>query len=326
MSRWGLVLDPVFERHDTGPGHPERPARVQAIGRSLEAVGLVRCFERVALEEADDALLELVHDAAHVRRVERAVSRGERLLDAMDTTIGPESARVARLAAGSLVALCRRTARGELAGGFAAIRPPGHHAERDLAMGFCLFNNVAIAARYLRENEGIERVLIVDWDVHHGNGTQHVFEEDGSVFYFSLHQSPLYPGTGGREERGRGAGEGATRNCPLRPGTGDAGFLGALREELVPEAERFRPEFVLISAGFDAHRADPLAQLEVTTAAYAEATRIVRDVARRHAGGRLVSALEGGYDLEALSSSVVAHLRALGERPQAGSGPDPDRS
>ena len=311
MSRPGLVLDPVFERHDTGPGHPERPARLQAIRRAVEAAGLETSFERVAPEPAADSLLELAHDAEHVLRVERAASGGARLLDAMDTTICPESARVARLAAGSLVALCRRTARGELSGGFAAIRPPGHHAERDLAMGFCLFNNIAVAARYLREREGIERVLIVDWDVHHGNGTQHILDEDASVFYFSLHQSPLYPGSGSRAERGRGAGEGATLNCPLPPGTGDEGFLGALRDELCPAAERFRPDFVLISAGFDAHRADPLAQLEVSTSAYAEATRIVRELARRHAGGRLVSALEGGYDLDALGLSVVEHLREL---------------
>ena len=246
-----------------------------------------------------------------MRRVEAAVAGGERLLDSMDTAICPESARVARLAVGSLVALCRRTVRGELAGGFAAIRPPGHHAERDLAMGFCLFDNVAIAARYLQEREGLERVLIVDWDVHHGNGTQHLFEDDPSVFFFSLHQWPLYPGTGARDERGRGAGLGATLNCPLPPGTGDAGFLAALTDDLVPAAERFRPQFVLLSAGFDAHRADPLAQLEVTTQAYGEATRIVREIARRHAEGRFVSTLEGGYDLDALGGSVVEHLRVL---------------
>ena len=311
MARPGLVLDATFERHDTGPGHPERPARLQSIRRSIEAAGLLERFELVAPEPADDALLTLCHDAGYIRRVEAAVARGERLLDSMDTAICSESAAVARLAAGSLVALCRRTMRGELAGGFAAIRPPGHHAEHDLAMGFCLFNNVAIAARYLREREGLERVLIVDWDVHHGNGTQHLFEDDPTVFFFSLHQWPLYPGTGAREERGRGAGVGATLNCPLPPGTGDEGFLAALANELVPAAERFRPQFVLLSAGFDAHGADALAQLEVTTPAYAEGTRVVRELAQRHAGGRLVSTLEGGYDLNALGASVVEHLRVL---------------
>jgi len=182
-------------------------------------------------------------------------------------------------------------------------------------MGFCLYNSVAVAAADLRERAGLSRLLIVDWDVHHGNGTQHIFEEDPEVFYFSVHQSPLYPGTGARDERGRGAGLGATLNCPLPPGAGDAAFLGALREELVPAAARFNPEFVLLSAGFDAHRADPLAGLEVTTAGFAEATRILCDLARDHAGGRLVSVLEGGYDLEALSESLATHLETMLAQP-----------
>jgi acetoin utilization deacetylase AcuC-like enzyme len=178
-------------------------------------------------------------------------------------------------------------------------------------MGFCLFNNVAIAARYLRESEGVGRVMIVDWDVHHGNGTQHIFEADPDVFFYSVHQSPLYPGTGSRSETGRDSGQGATLNCPLSPGAGDAQFLAAIRDELVPAADRFRPDFLLISAGFDAHRADPLGGLDVSTGAYVEATLIVCDVADRWARGRVVSTLEGGYNLDALADSVVAHLGAL---------------
>ncbi|HXV75976.1 MAG TPA: histone deacetylase [Candidatus Polarisedimenticolaceae bacterium] len=307
----GLILDPVFERHETGPGHPERSARLVAIREAIERDALDCRAERVALESADDRLLELVHDAAHLRRVHEACESGEPTLDSMDTAICADSDRVARLAAGSLVALCRRVARGELSRGFAAIRPPGHHAERDLAMGFCLFNNVAIAARYLREHEGVARVLIVDWDVHHGNGTQHLFEQDPSIFFFSLHQWPLYPGTGAAEERGVGAGLGTTLNCPLAPGAGDAEFLFALREVMLPAALDFRPEFVLVSAGFDAHYADPLANLEVSTEAYGEATDIVCDLADRVAAGRVVSTLEGGYDLRALGESVALHLRRL---------------
>jgi acetoin utilization deacetylase AcuC-like enzyme len=168
-----------------------------------------------------------------------------------------------------------------------------------------------VAAEHVRREAGVERVLVVDWDVHHGNGTQHLFEESPDVFYFSVHQWPLYPGTGARSERGRGAGEGTTLNCPLPPGAGDAEFLGALRDELVPAARAFAPDLVLVSAGFDAHVRDPLAQLRVTTEAYGEATRIVCDIAARHAGGRLVSVLEGGYDLEALGSSVAVHLDEL---------------
>jgi acetoin utilization deacetylase AcuC-like enzyme len=232
-------------------------------------------------------------------------------LDSPDTAVSAASAEVARLAAGSLVALCREVARGNLGRGFAAVRPPGHHAERDRAMGFCLFNNVAIAARYLREWEAVGRVMVVDWDVHHGNGTQHLFEEDPTVFYFSVHQYPLYPGTGAADEIGRGAGRGATLNCPLPPGAGSEEFLGALERSLVPAARRFEPEFILVSAGFDAHARDPLASLEVSTEAFAEATRIVRRMADELARGRLVSVLEGGYDLDALAESARRHLEIL---------------
>lgn len=307
----GLVLDPLFEDHDTGPGHPERPERLKSIREALKAAGLVDACSPVALEPAGDDLLSLVHDPAHIRRVEEACSGGERLIDAMDTAVCPESAAIARQAAGSLVSLSERVARGGLDRGLAVVRPPGHHAERDLAMGFCLFNNVAVAARNLIENAGCSRVLVVDWDVHHGNGTQHIFEDQGDVFFFSVHQSPLYPGTGARSEIGRGEGVGKTLNVPLPAGAGDGPFLDALRDELVPAAEAFRPDFVLISAGFDAHRADPLANLEVTTEAFAEATRIVRRLADNVADGKLVSVTEGGYDLFALAQSTTAHLRAL---------------
>jgi acetoin utilization deacetylase AcuC-like enzyme len=260
---------------------------------------------------ATDAALFRVHDPSHVRRVEEACRSGELFIDSMDTAIGRDSARIARQAAGSLSALCAAVAAGRLDGGLAIVRPPGHHAERDLAMGFCLFNNVAVAAATLRAECAIERVVIVDWDVHHGNGTQHIFEEDPTVFYYSSHQMPLYPGTGRAEERGKGRGAGATVNVPLRPGDGDDRFLGALTDSLLPAMEAFRPEFVLVSAGFDAHRADPLGGLNVSTEAFAEATSIVREIADRFATGRIVSALEGGYDLEALAASTALHLEAL---------------
>jgi acetoin utilization deacetylase AcuC-like enzyme len=311
LRRIGLVLDPVFERHDTREGHPERPARLARIREVLTARGLAGRCVPMPVTPATDAALHRVHDPDHVRRVEQACSSGELFLDSMDTAIGPDSARIARLAAGSLAALSAEVARGRLDGGLAVVRPPGHHAERDLAMGFCLFNNVAVAAGTLRAECAIERVLIVDWDVHHGNGTQHIFEEDPSVFYYSSHQMPLYPGTGRAEERGKGRGAGATLNVPLRPGDGDDRFLAGLTALLVPAMEAFRPEFVLVSAGFDAHRADPLGGLSVSTEAFAEATRIVRGIADRHASGRVVSALEGGYDLEALAESTAVHLETL---------------
>jgi len=258
---------------------------------------------------ADDLIL--VHDPSYIAHVDEACAGGAGIVDSMDTAICPASARIARLAAGSVLELGRRVATGELRRGFAAVRPPGHHAERDLAMGFCLFGNVAVAARALQQRHGIGRVLIVDWDVHHGNGTQHIFEDDPGVFYFSCHQFPLYPGTGAASERGRGEGSGATLNCPLPPGAGDDEFLTALREALVTAADAFEPDLVIVSAGFDAHRRDPLAQLEVGTEAFGEATRIVRGIADKHAGGKLLSVLEGGYDLDALSDSVTTHVAEL---------------
>jgi len=311
----GLVADPCFELHDTGPGHAERPERLRRCRQVLEQRGLAARCRAIEPAAADDAMLLRVHDAAYLRHVARACAEGRSLLDSADTAVCRESEGIARLAAGSAVRLAEEVVAGRLQRGFAAIRPPGHHAERGLAMGFCLYNNAAVAAAHLRAEFGLSRVLIVDWDVHHGNGTQHIFEEDPSVFYFSLHQWPLYPGTGAADEVGRGAGRGATLNCPLPPGAGDDAFLGALRDRLVPAMERFRPEFVLVSAGFDAHRADPLASLEVTTEAYAEATRIVCEIARRHAAGRLVSLLEGGYDLGALGDSVAAHVATLEAQP-----------
>ena len=310
-DRVGLVLDPVFERHVTGPGHPERPERAARIRERLESSGLAARCVRVPLEEADEALLTLVHDRDYVRRIRETCERGRTVLDTEDTTACPESPRVARLAAGSLYALCREVASGHLARGFAVVRPPGHHAERDVAMGFCMYNNVAVAAAAVRAHHGIERVAIVDWDVHHGNGSQHLFEGDPAVFYFSVHQWPLYPGTGRATERGRGAGVGATLNCPIPPGSGDDEYLAALCDRWVPAMREFRPEFVLVSAGFDPHAADPLAQLRVTTPAFAEATRIVRQIADRHAHGRVVSALEGGYDLDALADCAETHLQAM---------------
>jgi acetoin utilization deacetylase AcuC-like enzyme len=309
--RVGLVLDRCFEGHDTGAGHPEQAARLAHIRRLLDTSGLSGRCRLIDPVLADDELLALVHDRAHIARVEDACATGQQVLDAMDNSLCPVTARVARQAAGSLVALCGDVLDGRLERGFAAVRPPGHHAERDLAMGFCYFNNVAVAARWLVEVRGLKRVMVVDWDVHHGNGTQHIFESDPTVFFFSVHQSPLYPGTGMRDERGRGAGQGTTLNCPLAPGAGDDEFLAVLHDALTASAEQFKPEFILISAGFDAHIEDPLGSLRVSTGAFARATQLVCDLAERYAAGRLVSVLEGGYDLDALAQTVSTHLEVL---------------
>ena len=228
-----------------------------------------------------------------------------------DTRLAPESLRVAKLAAGGVLAAVDAVVAGRARNAFATVRPPGHHALPGRAMGFCLLNSVAIAARYAQQKHGLKRVLIVDWDVHHGNGTQAMFYDDPSVLYFSTHQNPYYPYTGQAKEMGVGAGEGTTVNVPLVAGSGDTEIVEAFCNKLVPAADKFKPNFVLISAGFDAHRDDPLAGLGVTAEGYGSLTQIVIEIARRHAGGRIVSALEGGYRLEALSDSVVTHVGML---------------
>ena len=303
-----LYSHPACLLHDGGLGHPERPDRIGAALAGVRASGL-QVVERDAPPAPVEALYA-VHQPEYVESIEVACALGGRQLDP-DTAVVAESWEAALRAAGSGLAAIDDLSRGDGDTAFLAVRPPGHHAERDLAMGFCLFNNVAVAARALQRRHGIGRVLVADWDVHHGNGTQHIFEDDPSVFYFSCHQSPLYPGTGAASEQGRGEGLGTTLNRPLDPGSGDAEFLEAIDDGLRQAAESFEPDFVLLSAGFDAHRSDPLAQLEVSTEAYGKATRVVREIADRHAEGRLVSVLEGGYDLDALSEAVSTHLAEL---------------
>ena len=262
---------------------------------------------------APRAWLEAVHDPAYIDRVEEACRRGDLLIDSMDTAICPASYEAALLAAGAGVALAEEVYAGEIRNGMALVRPPGHHAERAVAMGFCLFNNVAIVAKRLLTKPDVERVLIVDWDVHHGNGTQHMFEDDPAVFYFSIHEWPFYPGTGAAGERGRGKGEGTTLNVPAPAGWGDEEYLRVFREVLRPNALDFDPQFVLVSAGFDAHDRDPLAEMRVTEDGYRAMTRAVMEIAEECSDGRLVSLLEGGYDAEALPRSVAAHLTTLME-------------
>jgi acetoin utilization deacetylase AcuC-like enzyme len=221
------------------------------------------------------------------------------------------SLTAAYLAAGGTLAAVDAIMKRQVDHVFCAVRPPGHHAEAGRAMGFCLFNNVAIAARYMQKNHGLTRVLIVDWDVHHGNGTQHSFEDDPSVLYFSTHQYPHYPGTGRATEQGRGAGQGFTINVPMEAGEGDDEYRAVFHKSLVPAADDFKPEFVIISAGFDAHKDDPLASMGLTESGYADLTDIVAGIAKRHANGRILSSLEGGYNLTALAASVEVHISRL---------------
>ncbi len=308
----GLVYHPDYLLHDPGALHPERPERLRAIVAHLQAVSLWQLLVHIDAQPAGARWLREVHDADYLRQLEQYAAQAPVYLDP-DTGISPDSVRVAKLAAGGVLAAVDAVMDGRVRNAFAAVRPPGHHALPDRAMGFCLINNVAVAARYLSRRYGIERVLIVDWDVHHGNGTQKTFYEDPAVLYFSTHQSPYYPGTGQRDETGAAAGVGTNINVPVRAGTGDEELVAIYEQQLVPAAEAFRPQFVLVSAGFDGHRADPLAQLRLTEDGYARLTRIVRAIADEFADGRMVSVLEGGYDLDALARSVETHLRVLVE-------------
>lgn len=311
MACTGFLYHPDYLKHDMGYGHPESPDRLRAILSRLEAQGLLERLIRIEPLVASDDWITLVHEPSYVAGLKaRAPVSGHVSLDP-DTSISPGSLPAAYLAAGGALAAVDAIIGGLVQNAFCAVRPPGHHAERDRAMGFCLFNNVAIAARYAQRRHGLTRVLIVDWDVHHGNGTQHAFYGDPSVLFFSTHQYPYYPGTGRATECGEGEGEGLTINVPMSPGQGDEDYREVFEQVLVPAADRFKPDFVLISAGFDAHRDDPLAGMALTEEGYGTLSRIVLDLARRHCQGRVLSCLEGGYNLQALSVSVERHLLAM---------------
>lgn len=311
MARSGFVYHPDYLKHDMGAGHPESPERLRAIVSRLKASGVLAQTVQMDPVVAPAEWITQVHAHAYVKELKARVPASGRVSLDPDTSLSPGSLPAAYLAAGGALAACDAIMAERVDNAFCAVRPPGHHAERDRAMGFCLFNNVAIAARYLQRRHGIERVLIVDWDVHHGNGTQHVFYDDPSVLFFSTHQYPHYPGTGQAAERGQGKGEGMTINVPMEAGEGDEAYREVFERVLVPAADVFKPDFVVISAGFDGHRDDPLASMRLTEDGYETLSRIVIGIARRHSQGRILSCLEGGYHLRALSTSVERHLMAL---------------
>jgi len=307
----GLVHDPAFEQHDTGPGHPESAARAERIHAHLRAQPWFDQLVAVPAQPAGEAWIHTIHDPRYVERARAACRRGDPFLDTPDVAISGASFDCALLATGGALALADALMAGRVDNGFAILRPPGHHAEHAAALGFCLFNNVAVLARYLQRAHGLDKILILDWDVHHGNGTQHSFEDDPSVMYISTHQYPYYPGTGAASERGSGRGSGATVNCPMPAGATDDAYMRAFMEVILPAADLFKPEAVLISAGFDAHYSDPLAAVNLSTGMYRWMSERMLEVADQHAGGRLLSLLEGGYNLEHLPLCAAAHLRAL---------------
>jgi acetoin utilization deacetylase AcuC-like enzyme len=311
MGKTGFVYHPAYLEHDMGAGHPESPSRLRAIVQRLEESGVAARLVRIEPRKAEDEWITQVHTSNYLAALNRQVPASGRVSLDPDTSMSPGTLHAAYLAAGGALAAVDAIMAQQVDHVFCAVRPPGHHAEAGRAMGFCFFNNVAIAARYIQKKYGLTRVLIVDWDVHHGNGTQHSFENDPSVLFFSTHQYPHYPGTGRETERGKGTGEGFTINVPMEAGEGDDEYRAVFQKVLVAAADNFKPEFVIISAGFDAHKDDPLASMGLTESGYAELTEIVAGIAKRHANGRILSSLEGGYNLTALAASVHAHIGAL---------------
>ena len=308
-----ILYDPRFLDHDTGRGHPERPQRLAYAINKLEKQSWFETLTPVAAKACDREWLATIHSSDYIDRARRQIGAGDSYIDTPDVAVGRSSWDVAVLAAGGALAVADSVVQGTTKNGFAMIRPPGHHAEQAMALGFCLFNNVAITARYLQRFHGLDKILILDWDVHHGNGTQHSFESDPSVFYISTHQYPYYPGTGAHSENGTGAGVGATLNCPMSAGDGDQEYRQVFEDHILPAARAFKPDAVLISAGFDAHRADPLGAINLSTDFYRWMTEQMMAIADAYSNGRLISLLEGGYDLDALASCIGAHLETLGQ-------------
>ena len=305
----GYVYDPIYLEHDLR-GHPENQQRLTTILRVLEENGMLDRLVPVPAAPIAPERLERVHSGRYVDQVQRVARQGGGHLDA-DTYVRPASYDAALMAAGGLVEATKAVLDGQLANAFALVRPPGHHALRDRGMGFCLFNNVAIAARYALAERGLDRVLIVDFDVHHGNGTQDAFERDPAVMFISTHQYPYYPGTGNLREIGRGDGAGGIVNVPLGGGVGDEGFAQIFREVVGPAAWRFQPQLIFVSAGYDAHWDDPLAYMYLSVAGYAAIARALVELAEELCEGRLVWTLEGGYHLEALAYSVLNTFAVL---------------
>ncbi|MEE8566759.1 MAG: histone deacetylase [Candidatus Bipolaricaulota bacterium] len=305
----GIVYDPIYLQHDTG-NHPENCRRLVIIMSHLERTKVLDELTMLSARAALAEELQTVHTAEYIARVKDVAEQGGGQLDP-DTSMSEQSYKAALYAAGGLLVAVESVMKGEVNNAFALIRPPGHHATASHAMGFCIFNNVAIAANFALRNLGIGRVLIVDFDVHHGNGTEEAFYTNPNVLYFSTHQHPFYPGTGGIDEIGSGEGEGTTVNFPMTAGWGDEQYLRAFNEVLVPVARRFRPQLILVSAGFDPHWADTLAMMQVSIPGFAQMVTVLKELATELCDGRLILALEGGYNLGVVAASVHTTFNVL---------------
>ena len=312
FSDTGFIYSDKYLDHKAGDNHPERPDRLTSLISHLKFEGIWDKLTHYAPEKVNRELLTTLHNEEYINRLKKACSTGKTYIDALDCGINERSYDVALLAAGGVVKAVDMVMSEQVKNAFCAVRPPGHHAERDKAMGFCFINNVGIGVLHARKYE-LLRAAIIDWDVHHGNGTQHLFEKDPNVLYVSLHEYPHYPGTGAVSEKGEGEGYGTTLNYPMQKGAGNEDYLKIFKTRIEPEIRKFEPDIIFISAGFDAHRDDPLSGINLTHDAFRDMTMIVREWAEEFSGGRIVSVLEGGYNLGSLRRSIGEHLLALME-------------
>ena len=315
MKRTGFVYDERYLLHDAGDYHPETPKRLKVIVKWLENSGILKQLTRIEAVKANQQWIEAVHSISYIMRFDEACASGLNEFEHPDNGICRDSYDTAFLAVGGVLKAIDAVMKGEVDNAFCAVRPPGHHAEVNKPMGFCYFNNVAIGARYLQKEYGLERVGIIDFDVHHGNGTQHIFESDPTVFYYSIHEHPsfAYPGTGREFEAGLGEGKGYTVNSPVLPGRGDDDYKRLITHELLPAFKKFNPEFILLSAGFDAHETDMMSGTNLSTAGYDFISEAIMNLVNRCSGGRVVSVLEGGYNLNILPLLVENHIRFLAD-------------